>query len=246
MLREGAPIGVIAVTRAEPRPFSNSEIELLKTFADQAVIAIENVRLLYGAAREECALTTAHAQVYETLDQQTATSEILRCHQQYSDGRPAGVPGDLESAVRLVQAYSGVLDLGSRAIRSLLVASRALTPRPTPPYGRPFHNHSDRVAARPGHSRSHPLNIVDAPNRSPIGQKLSTSAPVSAASGAGLGAATSVHDEAIGAISLARGSPGVYRRRDRASCRPLPTNAVIAIENVRLFTELQVEERRTH
>ena len=78
MLREGAPIGVIAVTRAEPRPFSDSEIELLKTFADQAVIAIENVRLFTELQDKNRAVTEAHAQVTESLDQQTATSEILQ------------------------------------------------------------------------------------------------------------------------------------------------------------------------
>src|SRR5262249_33383904 len=78
MLREGKPIGTVTVTGAEAGAFSPRQIELLKTFADQAVIAIENVRLFTELQEKNQALTQAHAQVTEALAQQTATSEILR------------------------------------------------------------------------------------------------------------------------------------------------------------------------
>jgi len=78
LMREGAVIGVINIRRLEVRAFTAKQIALVKTFADQAVIAIENVRLFTELQEKNRALTQAHAQVSESLEQQTATSEILR------------------------------------------------------------------------------------------------------------------------------------------------------------------------
>src|SRR5262249_7530439 len=71
MLRHESAIGTIVVSRSEVRPFSTREIQLIQTFADQAVIAIENVRLFKELEGRNRDLT-------ESLEQQTATGEILR------------------------------------------------------------------------------------------------------------------------------------------------------------------------
>ena len=78
LLRGSQSLGTITIRRTEVRPFTDRQAELLKTFADQAVIAIENVRLFTELQEKNRALTDANAQVTEALDRQTATADVLR------------------------------------------------------------------------------------------------------------------------------------------------------------------------
>ncbi len=102
LLRDDAVIGVFALTRDEVAPFTDKQIELVTTFADQAVIAIENARLFEAEQQRS-------AELSEALEQQTAASEVLRVISSSSGELDPVFQAMLENATRICEAKFGVL-----------------------------------------------------------------------------------------------------------------------------------------
>jgi len=221
LLQKGTAVGAILIRRREVRPFSGRQIKLLETFADQAVIAIENVRLFQ--------------ELKESLEQQTATSEIL--------GVIASSPTDIqpvldaiaESAARLCDAPSAIVYRVDGTIMW-----RAAICGPSVPdgvvFGEEFSVGRNRIAGRAIVDRQ-TIHVED------MAVEAGTEYPssIQAQTGTRTALATPLMREgtAIGAILIRRAEVRPFADKQIALLKTFADQAVIAIENVRLFQELK-------
>ena len=221
MFREGVPIGLIAIRRTEVRPFTERQIKLLETFADQAVIAIENVRLFQ--------------ELKESLEQQTATSEIL--------GVIASSPTDIQQVLDTVAENAARLCGANDAlIRRIdgdvlpLVAQYGHIPGLSEVDEMPLQRGS--VLARSVIDRQ-TIHIHD------LAAESEDEFPVGVALAHRFGyrtvLATPLLREGIplGAIIIRRLEVRPFSDKQVALLQTFADQAAIAIENVRLFKEIQ-------
>jgi signal transduction histidine kinase/putative methionine-R-sulfoxide reductase with GAF domain len=240
MLRDRRPVGVITVARVEPGAFSGTQVALLQTFADQAVIAIENVRLFTELQEKNQALTEAHAQVTGSLEQQTATADILRViSQAQADAQPV-FEAIADSAMRLFGAWSVIVSgLDGDLIRVLAArgglpgSSEALMAR----YGTPQPAVPDFPRGRAVLTRT-VQHVVDVETDRTWGQEFRRDA-----SERGFRSVVAVPmlrgGEALGVIAVARAAAGGFAPTEIALLQTFADQAVIAIENADLLGELQ-------
>jgi two-component system, NtrC family, sensor kinase len=230
LLREGQPLGAILIRRMEVQPFTNKHIALLETFAAQAVIAIENVRLFQELDRR-------NRDLGEALEQQTATTEILRVISSSPTDIQPTFDAIAASAVRLCEANEGeVYRFDGRLIHMMAHHGGGSQARevlaqmfPSPPgrgtiTGRAILTgmvvHAD-VAADPEHEYRDVAGFFRTVLSVPM---LRDGSP-------------------IGAISVDRREGRPFSAKQIALLETFAAQAVIAIENVRLFQELERRNR---
>jgi signal transduction histidine kinase len=231
LLREGLAIGAFTVYRTEYRPFSDGEIALLRTFADQAVIAIENVRLFTDLQEKNGALT-------EALDQQTATSEILRViASSPTDVQPV-FDTILASATMLLDGFVSSLtrrvgeDVHMAAFTSMDESLDATVRQSYPVSIDSPNPHS--VAIR----RCEPHIIADADTQPNIPEPIRRMARARGWR-SNLVVPLRRGGMAIGALGVSRRDARGFTPDEIALLQTFADQAVIAIENVRLFNELK-------
>jgi signal transduction histidine kinase len=231
LLSEGAPVGVIQIRRTEVRPFSERQIALLRTFADQAVIAIENVRLFQE-------LETRNSEVTESLSQQTAMSEILRVI--------ASTPTDLqrvldtvaENAARLCEANDALIhrlengSLKGAAQYGSLPGSFGQGPDRIDRLSIPGWAVVDKQTIHIHDLALIPQDELEARFARNIGARTVLATPLLR------------QGEPIGVILIRRLEVCPFTGKQIALLKTFADQAVIAIENVRLFQEIQDKNRQ--
>ncbi len=233
LLREGVPIGAILVRGMELRPFTDTQIQLLETFAAQAVIAIENARLFKE-------LDARNRDLTQTIEQQTATGEILRViSTSPTDAQPV-FDTIARSVVRLCQAAFGYVFRFDGTLMHV-AAHHNLPAEAVAALERQWPMRPDRrsVPARAILDRRavHIVDVLDEPDH-----------PYLATSRA-LGIRTMLtvpmirEGQPIGAIAVYRQDVQPFSDQQVALVATFASQAVIAVENVRLFTELEARNR---
>ena len=230
LLRDGRAIGLLSQSRAEVRPYSANEIALLETFADQAVIAIENARLFHELEQRTADLTAA-------LEQQTATADVLRVI--------ASSPTDLPHVLDTVAATAARIG-GAERVAILLRDGDALVPvvsvLGTPRRG------IVRVPIRQGtfsgravleRRTVHVADLNQMDGEFAEGVAIARDRGSSAVFRSALFAPLIKGYEAVGVLAIARPVPSVFSDQQVALFEMFASQAVVAIENARLFEELQ-------
>jgi GAF domain-containing protein/anti-sigma regulatory factor (Ser/Thr protein kinase) len=229
LLREGNVAGVIFVAKVAAQPYTEKQIEFVTTFADQAVIAIENVRLF-----EEVQARTA--ELTESLEYQTATSEVLNVISRSPNQLQPVLDAIVETACRLCEAYDAIAMLREG---DWLNISAHRGPIPVDfakwPVGREWAAGRSVVDRKPVHVH----DLAAAADEFPQGQEMSRRFGHRTI----LAAPLLRRDAAIGALVLRRTEVRPFSDKQVAVLQTFADQAVIAIENVRLFEEVQARTR---
>ena len=233
LLREGDAIGSLTIRRREVQPFTEKQLALLQTFADQAVIAIENVRLFKE-------LESRNRDLTEALEQQTATGDILKViSQSQTDVQPV-FEAIAESALRLCDAKHGMVFLFDGELIHL-AAVTGTEREATEAARRSFPQAPGRASATTRAIQTLRAVVIPDVLEDPefqlaeIGRVTDFRSVMSVPMLRG--------GKPIGAVTVTRAAAAPFPDAQVALLRTFADQAVIAIENVRLFTELQARNR---
>ena len=244
MLKDDELIGIIAIHRREVLPFTDKQIELVKNFAAQAVIAIENARLLNELRQRTTDLTERTADLTEALEQQTATSEVLQVITSSPGDLEPVFASMLENAVRICDAkFGNIYRWDGEALH--IVATHN-----TPPAfaedrrGSPYRHDPKSPIGPIGHmvATKTLVHIRDvAAEETYINQRDPVAVKAVALGGIRtlLGVPLLNKDEMIGAFFLSRQEVRPFTEKQIGLVKNFAAQAVVAIENTRLLNELR-------